>query len=167
MGDDCVERRHREEAINLKLADALAGMGLDADAETIQSKGRPDVIINLSGVKLALEGRDSASKASLWKYAQARVTDGLAEIALALEYPGDLYTTKTPASGHAIQSAHLSGKIFYFAESAIQENRFESASLPEIAEIIRQAFSLIVRNDIVRQQVDRVESAISAAVETA
>lgn len=161
------EVKHREEAINIKVADALANLGLDADAETIQAKGRPDVLVNLSGIKLALEGREAASKTSLSKDAKARVTDGLADIALALEYPARLYKSKTPLLGQEIQAATFSGAIFYFAHSSIQENRFENSTISDVAAIIRNAFSLILQNDVVRAQVDLVESAIAAAVETA
>lgn len=51
--------RHREETVNTQLAILLSRHGVTADAETILAQGRerPDVMLDLRGLRLAIQGR--------------------------------------------------------------------------------------------------------------
>lgn len=159
--------KHREEVINVKLADALAKRGLEADAETIHVTGRPDVMVNLSGVKLVIEGRRESQSTSLFKDAKSRILKALGDISLAVKYEDSLYNVASSKLVAALDQAKFSGAIFFFAAAEIQENHFEAISIDDLAELIRRAFILIVQNDVVRTQVSSVESAIEKAVQHA
>lgn len=156
--------RHREEAINVKLADALANRGLNADAESIHLKGRPDVLVELGGLKLVLEGRHEKEVKSLKADARDRVKKGLGEISLALSYPDDLFTTNTTQLTAALEHTAFDGSVFYYSGSDIHESVFESSSIDDIADLIRNVFGLIVQDDVVRSQVEKVELAIDRSV---
>ena len=155
---------HREEVINVKLADALSAKGLEADAETIQAKGRPDVLVSLNGIKLVIEGRHYKQGSTLRTDARLRIQKGIGEISLAVEYEDALYEGATATLQKRLENSRFRGSIFYFASSAIQEQSFSETSLEELSLLIRSAFQLIVQNDVVRQQVSAVERAIDEAV---
>ena len=158
------QTRHREEIINVKLADGLAARGLDADAESIQAKGRPDVLVDLKGIKLVIEGRHQKERVSLQGDARARVRKGIGDIALAVEYDDELYTTNSTKLGEVLASSTFSGSIYYFSGSDINETAFSEKSLDELSDLLRSVFSLIVQDDVVREQVEAVEDAIDKVV---
>ena len=155
---------HREEVINVKLADALSAKGLEADAETIQAKSRPDVLVSLNGIKLVIEGRHYKQGAALRADAKTRIQKGIGDISLAVEYSDPLYEGSTAALQKKLENTNFAGSIFYFAASAIQEKSFSDTSLEDLSSLIRSAFQLIVQNDVVRQQVAAVEKSIAEAV---
>jgi hypothetical protein len=161
------QTRHREEIINVKLADELAARGLEADAESIQAKCRPDVLVDLKGLKLVVEGRHQKERSSLHNDARERVSKGIGDISLAVEYNDSLYTTTSTKLGEVLQSSTFSGSIFFFSGSEIRDTPFFEKSLSELSDLIRSVFSLIVQDDVVRTQVDAVEEAISIAVNIA
>jgi hypothetical protein len=137
---------------------------LEADAETIQAKGRPDVLVSLNGIKLVVEGRHHKQGAALRVDAKTRIQKGIGEISLAVEYNDALYEGGTAALQKKIENTQFDGSIFYFASSSIQEKPFTDTSLEELSLLIRSAFLVIVQNDVVRQQVSAVEKAIEEAV---
>lgn len=156
--------RHREEAINVKLADELAARGLDADAESIHFKGRPDVLIDLNGIKLVVEGRHAKSAKSLDADARERVKKGIGDICLSVLYPDALYTTKTTQLSKAIGETSFDGAVFYYGGADIQRTDFNDSSIDDLSELIRNVFGLIVQDDVVRSQVSKVEQVISEVV---
>src|SRR6266542_53825 len=108
------EHRFREEAINVLLGTLLAGRGLDANAETIKAGGRPDVLINLGGLKLVLEGRQSNLRNVLYEDAEARIDDGLADFSIAVLYPVGLESAADMDELKSnIEEAQFDGAIFY------------------------------------------------------
>ena len=158
------DTRHREEVINVKLADALAARDLGVDAETIQLKGRPDVLVDLNGIKLVIEGRHEKTIKSLKGTARQRVYKGIGDISLALSYPEVLFTTKSTSLSNEIVKREYSGAIFHYEGSKIQESAFHSSSIDDLSEMIRNVMSLIVQDDVVRFQVEAVEQAINDVV---
>jgi len=159
--------KHREEVINVKLADVLAEQGLDADAETIHSKGRPDVFINVNGVKIAVEGRHAKQKTSLLNDAKGRIEKGISDISVSVEYEDSLYTVTSSKMTQALKESTFSGAIFYYSSKGIVESHFSDQSSDDLATMIRSAFNLIVKDDVVRDQVALVQSAIDEAVDRA
>jgi hypothetical protein len=160
--------RFREEVINVQLANILAAQGLDANAETIVGGGRPDVLINLDGLKLVLEGRTVVSKKDLMRDADRRVQDGLADISMALVYPEDLKTAATMSDlTRKIESARYDGAIFYLNSKGVATLPFYSSALAELVETINDVFRLRVQNEVVRDQVTGLRDTIEGVVEQA
>jgi len=161
-------RRFREEAINVQLGNILAARGLEATAETIEAGGRPDVLIILGGLKLVLEGRAEAQRQSLMRDAQARVEEGLADMAMAIVYPRGLETARSMAElSRQIEVARYDGAIFYFDRRGIASMPFTGASLDELIQTINAVFRLRVQNDVVREQVANLEGTIEDIVSQA
>jgi hypothetical protein len=157
--------RYREEVINVELAKFLSSRGLEAHAETIERRSLPDVLIHLGGLKLVIEGRAASRPASLMADAERRISDGLADLSMAVLYPEGLNSADSMAAlGKNIAGSRYSGAIFYYASRGIDSLEFADATLDELAEAIRTAFRVRVRNEVVREHVRRVEEAIETVV---
>jgi len=95
------KQRNREEVVNTQLAILISGLGVTADAETIHVHGkhRPDVLFQLRGLRVVIEGKfadhPNAEHVAL-EDARKRVRSGIAHIAAAAIYPLPLRTTRTP-----------------------------------------------------------------------
>jgi len=161
--------RFREEVVNVQLAEALIARGFDAHPETVTRKKQlPDVIINLGGLKLIIEGRVKTALKSLKKDAADRVEEGLADISIAIGYAEGL----TSASGlralqAKIEQGRYSGFLYAYAGGRLRADEFQDLSLDELADLINACFRMAVQNDVVREQVRRVEWMIEGIVETA
>ncbi len=89
--------RHRQEVLNVKLADLLCDEGLVADPETIVSaashRQMPDVLVDFRGLRMAIEG-DFADKPNVedtvLHQASHRVETSVAHIGIAVIYPESL-----------------------------------------------------------------------------
>ncbi len=87
--------RHREETLNTQLAILLSRFGVQADAETIQVKGRerPEVLFVWRGLRVIIEGKfaDHANaREVVLQDARGRVQRGIAHIAAAVVHPSPL-----------------------------------------------------------------------------
>jgi len=162
------DHRFREEAINVLLGSLLAGRGLDANAETIKAGGRPDVLINLGGLKLVLEGRQSNLRNVLYDDAEARIDDGLADFSIAVLYPAGLESAADMTELKSnIEASQFDGAIFYINGAGIARKEFMHASLDELIQMINTVFRQRVQNDVVRQQVAQLEGTITEIVDRA
>lgn len=161
------ERRHREEVINVKFADLLSSHGFDADAETIHSSGRPDVLVDLGGVRLIIEGRHEKQARSLHEDAKKRVRSGMGEIGLAIEYPDHLFETPSTKLEDALRACQFAGAAFCYQGTALEERSFEAMPIEQLATLIGNFVTLIVQNDVVNDQVDQVEAMIDEVVSIA
>lgn len=158
----------REETINVQLANVLTARGLAAHPETILSKGRPDVLIDLDGIKLIIEGRKASHRQSLLKDTRERIEQGIADISMAILYPEDLFRIVSMGElTKQIEILRYDGALFHFSQGGIVENPFYSASLNDLVETINNAFHLLVQNDVVRAYVTRMENTIEKVVNTA
>ena len=108
----------REELINVKFADVLNDFGLVAEAETIQKKGRPDVLIDICGLQFIIEGRIIDQRRKLFLDTKRRLEEGMCQISLAVLYPESLYNTAQNLLEDTIKKTEFSGCLFFF--SALQ-----------------------------------------------
>jgi len=162
------QHRFREEAINVLLATLLAGRGLDANAETIKPGGRPDVLVNLGGLKLILEGRKANLRTMLYRDAENRIDEGLADFSIAVLYPEGLQTAGSMEELTAkIERARFDGAAFLINEAGITRKEFSQSTLDELVQVINTVFRQRVHNDVVRQQVLSLEKTITDVVDRA
>ena len=96
-----MDRRSREEVINVALARLLRQHGIISAAEQITtlpttgSRAMPDVLVEYRNLRLIIEGkidRNPGSGRQVQKQAYDRVVSGLAHLALAVLYPQGLAT---------------------------------------------------------------------------
>jgi hypothetical protein len=159
----------REEVVNVQLAEALISRGIEANPETItRRKQLPDVMVNLGGLKLVIEGRIETARSSLLRHAAKRVTDGLADISMAILYKKSLAIAQSLHElRDQVDGGTYAGALFSFAQSRLRRDTFTGATLQDLAELINGAFRSVVRNDVVRDHVQRVETMIEEIVDAA
>jgi hypothetical protein len=157
----------REELINVKFADVLNTFGLVAEAETIQKKGRPDVLVDISGLQFIIEGRIINQRTKLFSDTKRRLEEGMCQISLALLYPESLYNIPQISLENEIRATKFSGCLFFFSAGKLVENEFHDLPVDQIADIVRRSVFLLVRNDVLRTQIEAVEEAISNSVRIA
>lgn len=158
-------QRYREEVLNVALARSLVARALPANAETIHSGQLPDVLIELGGLKLVIEGRVATQRTSLLEDSHDRVASGLADLSLAVLYPAGLNTAPSMDDLAAnVERGRYDGAVFYYGRAGIESLPFSRASLDDLADAIRSAFRVRVQNDVVRTQVALVEGGIEEIV---
>jgi hypothetical protein len=155
--------RFKEEVINVILAELLIECGLPAEPETIRRRKAPDVFIPLEGVKVNLEGRfvNSAASKTLKNDVRKRIEQGIAEIGAAVNYPEDLREAEGIVElKEKLKNVLLDTTIIYYASSGLKMIGGGGLNLQRLAETIQNTFSLIIKNDIVKQEVQEVQKVI-------
>src|ERR1700682_2375877 len=89
---EVTKNRNREEVVNTQLAILISRLGVTADAETIHVHGkhRPDVLFELRGLRVVIEGKFAdhpGAEQIVLEDARKRVRSGIAHIAAAAIYP--------------------------------------------------------------------------------
>ena len=158
--------RHREETLNTKLADVLSDMGVQAEAEGILSHGRnrPDVLFDLSGLRVSIEGKlnDSPNAYSVvLQQARDRVKVGISHISVAVVYPDYLRSVSTQKLATEIRSATLSFAVV----SEAGESAWGEASPADLLDTLRRAQQQLISSDalleaarLIQQGIERVAS---------
>ncbi|MBI2717354.1 MAG: N-6 DNA methylase [Rhizobiales bacterium] len=145
--------RNREEAVNTQLAILISRFGVSADAETIHVHGkhRPDVLFELRGLRVVIEGKfaDSAnSDDNVLSDARKRVKAGIAHIAVAAVYPDRLRTTPTTKLLDVLAVTQLRYRII--AET-IESDEWHEGDPASIMEALRRAQETLVQDDVVEK----------------
>lgn len=146
-------QRNREEVVNTQLAVLISKLGVTADAETIhvQGKHRPDVLFQMRGLRVVIEGKfaDHPSAAEVvLDDARKRVKSGLAHIAVATVYPLELRSTPTAKIISVLQKAKLTYRIV--AETHESEGWYEGTPA-DLMESLRRAQEALTEDNIVEQ----------------
>ncbi len=147
------KQRNREEVVNTQLALLISELGVTADAETIQVHGkhRPDVLFQLRGLRIVIEGKfqdtPNAEQVVL-DDARKRVCAGIAHIAAATVYPDQLRTTPTTKIIDTLTDARLRYRLV--TETFESENWFEG-NPASLMEALRRAQESLTQNDIVEK----------------
>jgi hypothetical protein len=157
-------QRNREEVVNTQLALLLSKLGVTADAETIHIHGkhRPDVLFQMRGLRIVIEGKfaDHPSADSVvLDDARKRVKSGIAHIAAAAVYPKELRSAATTAISKVLEKAQLRFRIV----SETHENDTWSEGTPaDLMGALRRAQEALVKDDIV----ESTARALSLQLET-
>lgn len=145
--------RNREEVINTQLAILISRLGVTADAETIHVHGkhRPDVLFQLRGLRVVIEGKYSdhpGAEDVVLNDARKRVRSGIAHIAAAVVYPLPLQTTPTAKILGVLEKATLRFRIV--AETHESAGWFEGTPA-SLMDALRRAQEALTKDDIVEQ----------------
>lgn len=150
-----VAERHREEVLNVVLAECLGRRGTPADPETILRRGRsrPDVIALFRGLRCAVEGKVADTpnaQAVVSLEARGRIEQGIAHIAIAVIYPKILRRVEFARLGEALSSASLMFSVLTEAG----DGAWHGGGLNDILAELRRAHEILVRDDVLQQAVD-------------
>ena len=145
--------RNREEAVNTQLAILISKFGVSADAETIHVHGkhRPDVLFEMRGLRVVIEGKfaDHSNSAELvLSDARKRVSAGLAHIAVAAIYPSQLRNTATAKLEDVLSRAELKYRI---VTETVETEAWLEGNPASLMDALRRAQETLVQDDIVEQ----------------
>jgi hypothetical protein len=79
-------RKVREENLNVMLAELLTESGLKAIGEVIIRRRMPDVLLDLNGVRVIIEGKHVGRREELYANACGRIDNGLSDVVMMVEY---------------------------------------------------------------------------------
>ena len=158
------EQRNREEVINTQLALLISKLGVTADAETIHVHGkhRPDVLFQLRGLRVVIEGKfkdTPNAEQTVLEDARKRVRAGVAHIAAAAVYPDELRSARTTKLFDTLEDARLRYRIV--TETFESESWFEG-NPALLMEALRRAQESLTQDDIV----DKTAKALSTHLES-
>lgn len=145
-------QRNREEAVNTQLAILISKLGVTADAETIHVHGkhRPDVLFELRGLRVVIEGKFADTPTAeqiVLEDARKRVRNGIAHIAAATVYPVKLRSTPTTKIEDVLKTSQLKYRIV--AET--HESEWFEGTPASLMEALRRAQEALTKDDIVEE----------------
>lgn len=145
--------RNREEVINTQLAILISRLGVHADAETIHVHGkqRPDVLFDLRGLRVVIEGKFAdhpSAEQDVLDDARKRVRSGIAHVAAAVVYPDLLRNTPTDEVLESLRKSQLKYRII--AETYDTTDWFEGDPA-SVMDALRHAQEALTKDDIVER----------------
>lgn len=127
-----------EPLLNKRLAELLAGQGLDARAESREAGKQMDVVADIDGARVVLEaetGFSAAKRREAIKDADRRLKQGLTNIVFAVCYP-DRSTTGSLADAELIWTVRTRSDLLAAAGRASWS---EPGGIAQLGEAVRQA----------------------------
>jgi len=86
----------REENLNVMLAELLTESGLKAVGEVIIRRKMPDVLVDINGVRVIIEGKKLGKREELYTNACGRIDNGLCDVVMMVEYVNLPFGKQTP-----------------------------------------------------------------------
>lgn len=158
--------RNREEVINTQLALLISTLGVRADAETIHVHGRhrPDVLFQLRGLRVVIEGKfadsPNAEEVALGD-ARDRVRAGIAHIAAAAVYPLRLRSTPTTKVLEVLSSSQLRYRI---VAETLESEWFEGTPAA-LMDALRRAQEALTKDDIIEKIAQSLSTHLDAVAQ--
>ena len=177
----------REESLNVMLAELLTEKGLKALGEVILRRrgGRPepDVLIELNGVRIVIEGKKPGMWDSLVEQCKKRLDDNVCDLCVMVEY-ADIKLAKLMPNQLDVKNALLEGKfnvgfLSYVDRAGLdrwlgitpKSEKYVEVSFNELLTYIMSAYSKVVKEDIIgpvikrmSEVLDKFATKVSAAV---
>jgi len=145
-------QRNREEVVNTQLALLISKLGVTADAETIRVHGkhRPDVIFQLRGLRVIIEGKFADTQNAeqiVLEDARKRVRAGIAHIVAATIYSDELRSAPTTK----LLDALIDTQLHYCIITETFEGNWFEGNPASLMEALRRAQESLTEDDIVEK----------------
>lgn len=156
-----------EYVVNVKLAEILSeDLGIDARAERVKQRKRPDIRCYYRGLIIGVEA--SYSREDAEKDAKARVEQGLVDVALALwikerfrDVPEHELKDQIKRSKFAVKvfvPEKVSGTLIPFLERGVRKS---DVDLPTLKTFIDQSIEFLTREEEVSKLINEVKQGVS------
>jgi len=173
----------REESLNIMLAELLAESGLKAIGEIVIKvfkKRMPDVLLDINGIRIIIEGKYPGKRESLYKDAYRRIEEGLCDVVLMVEYarvpyPRTFEITQLDIKEALKKAKYNVGFITYIDLIGIEkwgqtENRFinefyENIGFTDLIAHLMAAYDYIVREPFLDKVIEKLERQIFSFAE--
>jgi hypothetical protein len=155
--------RHREEVINVYLAECIRDRGMRASGEQIEFRGgkraMPDVLINYMGLRCMIEGKfdDRADvKQEVFENAANRLADGIAHIAIGVVYPARMRVLESQSVKDELATEPL--QFYIGTENNFVAAEWQEGNVGEIMSALRRSHEELLANDVVERSVARLRA---------
>ena len=131
-----MQKPRHEDSLNTWLADELHKRGLDAIPESQDGRKRLDVEIYLDQIRIALEaeqGQSTSKKRSAIKDADGRLDDELADCAVAVCYPDNLFSADDLADCEVIYALRT-----HKDRPSAAKTEWQQGDLDQLARVIKK-----------------------------
>lgn len=166
-----------EENLNVMLAELLAERGLKALGELVLRKGsrrpEPDVLIELNGVRIVIEGKKPGAWNELVKQCEERLDDNICDLCIMVEYT-DVKLDKLMPSQLDIKNALLNGRfnvsfLSYADRAGIERwlgipskpEKYENVDFNDLLAYVMSAYSKVVKEDVLGPVVRRINDVLN------
>jgi hypothetical protein len=176
----------REENLNVTLAELLTERGLKALGEVIlrKRKGRaePDVLIELNGVRIVIEGKKLGMWTALVDQCKRRLDDNVCDLCVMVEY-ADVKLKKLVPDQLDIKDALLKGQfnigfLSYIDRAGLDKwlpvapkpEEYADVGFDDFLTYLMSAYTRVVREDIIGPVINRMNEVLgefAAKVSTA
>ena len=161
--------RHREEVLNVFLAESLRELGMEAAGEQIEVIGGkrllPDVLFDYKGLRCMIEGKYAdVPDAMNVVMAQAveRVETGIAHMALAVVYPAELRETRQNELAERLSGVHLQFSLCTIANYIGVE--WHTGRVRDVLDLIRRGYTDLLEDDVVARAVAELSAGMTDLV---
>lgn len=158
------------------LAELLAERGLRALGEIILRRGRrrpePDVLIELNGIRIAIEGRKPGTWSELTRLCEQRLDDGICDLCVMVEYadikPEGLVPTQLDIRNALLKGKFNVGFVSYtdrvslerWLSTAPSPEKYENIGFDELLTYIMNAYSKVVQEDVIEPVIERINQVL-------
>jgi len=166
----------REENLNVVLAELLAERGLKALGEVVLRKrgGRPepDVLIDLNGVRIVIEGKKPGMWDALVEQCKERLDNNVCDLCVMVEY-ADVKLRKLVPDQLDVKDALLRGRfnvgfISYVDRAGLDKwtgvapkpEKYVNVGFDELLTYLMSAYSRVVREDIIGPVIKRMNEVL-------
>lgn len=166
----------REENLNVILAELLTERGLKALGEVIlrKKKGRPepDVLIELNGVRIVIEGKKPGMWAMLVNQCKERLDDNVCDLCVMVEY-AEVKLKKLVPDQLDVKDALLKGRfnigflsyidragLDKWMSTAPKPEEYEDVGFDEFLTYLMSAYTRVVREDIIGPVINRMNEVL-------
>jgi hypothetical protein len=166
----------REENLNVMLAELLAERGLRALGEVVLRQGRrrpePDVLIELNGIRIVIEGRKPGTWSELTRLCEQRLDDGICDLCVMVEYvdvkPEGLVPTQLDIKNALLKGKFNIGFVSYIDRVGLgrwlgitpSPERYENIGFDELLTYIMNAYSKVIQEDAIEPVIERINQVL-------
>lgn len=171
-------QRVREENLNIMLAELLAESGLKAIGEVIIRRKMPDVLIDINGVRVIIEGKYLGKREELYTNACGRIDNGLCDVVMMVEYVNlslgkqtqmqvDQKTIKEALKTGTFNVGFLTYVDRVGLDKWIPRIRkapefYENTDFQNLVACIMITYDTLIREDVLDKVIERMEEKISS-----
>jgi len=165
----------REENLNVILAELLAERGLKALGEVVLRRGRrpePDVLIDLNGVRIVIEGKKPGMWDALVEQCKDRLDNNICDLCVMVEY-ADVRIGKLMPNQLDIKEALLKGKfnvgfLSYVDRVGLDKwigvspktEKYTDIGFNELLTYLMSAYSKVIKEDVIGPVIRRMNEVL-------
>jgi hypothetical protein len=157
-----------EENLNVMLAELLADKGLRALGEVIlrKSRGRPepDVLIDLNGVRIVIEGKKPGMWNELVRQCEERLDDNVCDLCVMVEYVNfekllneRLFPDQSYIKKFLLKGVYNAGFMSYIARVGLDRwlglpvkyEKYENVGFDDLLAYLMTAYNKVVGEDVI------------------